>query len=253
MNVVIIEDEKPALSRLTKILQEVDEQIQIIATADSIISACEIFKSNPQIDLALMDIELADGQSFEIFKMVEVKCPVIFTTAYDEFAIKAFKVNSIDYLLKPINADDLKQSLRKFNQVHSQASSTINQVKNMLLELNQPAPYKTRFLIKTGNKMLSIATSELGYFLAAEKLVYAISANSPSKHVVDFTLDELENMLNPKDFFRINRHCLAQVTAIKTVHSYFNGKLKVELWPKPEEEIIVSREKASEFKKWLNS
>jgi two-component system response regulator LytT len=249
MNILIIEDETPALNRITKLVKDIDPNIRIIATADSIESACLVFATIPDIDLVLMDIELADGQSFDIFKQVEVYCPIIFTTAYDEFAIKAFKVNSIDYLLKPIDKMELEAALEKFKTIKQQGGSAL--IQNLIQQLTPAtSAFKNRFLIKSGTKLISIATEDIAYFMAAEKIVTVWMQNG-SKYIIDHTLEELESLLNPMQFFRLNRQCLSSIKAIKTVHTYFNGKLKIDIEPKASEEILVSRERSPDFKKWL--
>lgn len=251
MKILIIEDELPALRRLSKMLLELLPSAEILGTADTIDGAVALFTKHPEAELTLMDIELADGQSFEIFNRVPVKIPIIFTTAYDEFALKAFKVNSIDYLLKPIDPEELKQALDKFNRLHP-ASTALN-VEALLDSINNKSEtnHKQRFLIKTGQKYLSIHISEVAYFNASEKVVYIITKEQ-KKYIIDYTLDELEGMVNPKVFFRLNRQFLSQIEAIESISSYFNGKLKIHLNPMVSEEVLVSRERASEFKQWLN-
>lgn len=253
MRIIIIEDEAPALSRIKKMVYELEPDIEIIATADSIEQAVSVIKQNSKIDLILMDIELADGQSFEIFNLVTVHCPVIFTTAYDEFALKAFKVNSIDYLLKPIDKDELQKAFNKYKtlQKNNSVVDVNQQMQELLLNLKQPAgAYKTRFLVKQGQKLISIATDDIAYFFMYDKLCY-LQTNGNSRYVIDYTLDELMGMLNPALFFQLNRQTIASIACIQSVHTYFNGKLKVELKPALSNEVVVSRERASEFKDWL--
>lgn len=250
MNILIIEDEAPALNRIKKMVMEVEPNSVIIGTADSIESAVTLFSKNHNIDLALMDIELADGQSFEIFNRVSITCPVIFTTAYDEFALKAFKVNSIDYLLKPIDKDELKKAFEKFKNFN-QKNSFDERLKNLLQNLQEEkVKYKNRFLVKLGQKLISISDDEIAYFYSQDKLCFVLTKSS-NKYVVDYTLEELAKILQPEKFFHLNRKTIASISGISDVHTYFNGKLKVELLPKFEEETLVSREKATEFKEWL--
>ncbi|MES2778429.1 MAG: LytTR family DNA-binding domain-containing protein [Bacteroidota bacterium] len=255
MNVIIIEDEAPALTRLTKLIKEVDPSVSVVATADSIEAAVSLFEQYTSIDLALMDIELADGQSFEIFNRVTVKCPVIFTTAYDEFALKAFKVNSIDYLLKPIDVDDLKRAVSKlkaFQYAHTIPDYQL-QIRSLLVDFKtQSVSYKNRFLIKVGTKLVSIPVDQIAYFHASDKLVYVYTEHG-QKHIIDHTLDELMKVLEPAIFFQLNRQFVANIKSVQSVHTYFNGKLKVELKPGISEEVVVSRDKAGEFKNWLDS
>lgn len=255
MKVIIVEDETPALNRIKKLLLEVSPEAQIIATADSIENAVLLFQNHVhEVDLALMDIELADGQSFEIFNQVKITCPVIFTTAYDEFALKAFKVNSIDYLLKPIAKSELLQAIQKFRSVQKASINYAAELKQLISQLKpqtQIGNYKNRFLIKNGTKLQSISTDEIAYFYAHDKLVSLIT-HQQQNYIVDFTLDELATQLDPKLFFQINRQFIANFKSIKKIHTYFNGKLKVELYPTTKDEVIVSRERASEFKNWLD-
>lgn len=252
MNIAIIEDEIPALSRIKKLIAEVAPNSTILFTADSIASAVKLFEKHPDVDLALFDIELADGQSFDIFKQTEITCPIIFTTAYDEFALKAFKLNSIDYLLKPIDKDELQQAITKFNTLQYHQTDYTNKLQSLIESfVPQPVSYKSRFLIKNGNKLISLPVEDIAYFNASEKMVY-VHTTHQQKYIMDYSLDELSKQLNPQLFFQLNRQFIANVHSIKNIHSYFNGKLKVELLPNVEEEIIVSREKAVDFKQWLD-
>jgi DNA-binding LytR/AlgR family response regulator len=252
MRVIIIEDETPALIRLQKLIRKVEPEADIIGTADSIESAVELFAKNPQAELAFMDIELADGRSFEIFNRIQIKCPVIFTTAYDEFALQAFKVNSIDYLLKPVDADLLKQAIEKFKQLYN-SKTHLPDLTELLKQLQKPttAAVKNRFLLKVGTKWISVPLSDISCFYAADKSVYMLTMQK-QKYVMDESLDQLLPQLPEIDFFQLNRGCIASYKSIQSVHSYFNGKLKVELSPSPDEEVTVSRERAPEFKKWLD-
>ena len=252
MNIVIIEDETPALNRIKKLIEEVEPHAQIVGTADSIESAVTLFKSDKSIDLALCDIELADGQSFEIFKQVHITCPIIFTTAYDEFALKAFKLNSIDYLLKPIHKTELDQALKKFQSTRKPNTNYQIHIEQLVENLKpHTAQFKNRFLIKTGVKLISIPIEEIAYFHAFEKLVY-VYVTKGQKYIIDQSLDELIKVLNPKLFFQLNRQFIAHIQSIQQIHTYFNGKLKVELLPPVNDEVIVSRERAPEFKAWLD-
>jgi two-component system LytT family response regulator len=255
MKLLIVEDESPALSRITKLLKEIDSRIQILATADSIEAACAAFEKNTDFDLALMDIELADGQSFDIFKRTHVYCPVIFTTAYDEFALKAFKVNSIDYLLKPIDKNELKEAIEKFKSTQTfKPSALVQQQMEALLQQLKPVQlgFKNRFLIKTGTKLISVPIVDIAYFHATDKMVYLHTVKN-EKYIIDQSLDELISTLDPALFFHLNRQFIAHINSIKTVNAYFNGKLKVEINPPVNEDILVSRDRATEFKKWLDT
>lgn len=252
MNLLIVEDEIPAMQRIVKLVKEISPKANIVATTDSIESAVEAINNHPYIELALMDIELADGQSFDIFKKVSVSFPVIFTTAYDEFALKAFKVNSIDYLLKPIDKNELKQAFDKFNSTRLSPKIDIQlQLHELVKQMKTTeVVYKNRFLIKTGTKLVSVAADDILFLHASEKLVY-VHTKQGNKFVMDQTLDELSRILHPDKFFQLNRQYIAAIHAIRAVHQYFNGKLKIELLGSMEEDVIVSRERAPEFKQWM--
>jgi DNA-binding LytR/AlgR family response regulator len=253
MKVLIIEDEELGVERLTKHLNAIDPAIEVVGTAGSISDSVKWLHNHPHPDIILMDIELSDGQSFAIFNEVDIKSTVIFTTSYDEFALKAFKVNSIDYLLKPIKKDDLKNSLEKYNQLKQQyAPSPAVQIETLLSELKQQQKrsYRNRFLVKQGQRLVSIETTEIAYFFAEGRLCFFKTWNK-AKYIVDYTLDELEEMLDPQEFYRANRGFIVQVKCIAQIHTHLNGKLLLELEPPTEKEVVISREKASEFKEWL--
>jgi two-component system response regulator LytT len=254
MKIVIIEDEAPAARRIISLIKTLEPDFEILASLDSIESAVKWFASNPQPDLALMDIELADGQSFEIFNQVKITAPVIFTTAYDEYALKAFQVNSIDYLLKPIEEILLRKALDKFSDLKKQLSSPAPvsvDIEKLIRSLSQPRQAKSRFLVKQGDRLISIEKDQIAYFMSEEKLCFLITYDQ-KKYVMDYTLDEIENLIDTKQFFRLNRKFIASIKAIGSIHNYFNGKLKLILKPEVKEEVIVSREKAPFFKEWLD-
>jgi two-component system response regulator LytT len=254
MRIIIIEDETPAQRRLQKMMLELRPQSILVGTADSIEAAVALLQPQPAADLIFMDIELADGQSFEIFKQVNISIPVVFTTAYDAFALKAFEVNSIDYLLKPIRSEDLERSLKKWEQLRGtpQSSNAIDIA--AIVKAIRPAEtpqYKSRFLVHIGDKFLSLAIEQIAYFTTDEKLVMAYT-NENKKYPIDYSLDDLEGLLPPSTFFRANRQFICNIQSIKNIHNYFNGKLKLGLQPNPDKEVLVSREKAGQFKAWLD-
>jgi DNA-binding LytR/AlgR family response regulator len=252
MNIFIIEDEPLAVQKLTKLLLEVAPHIQIAGTADGIESSVEWLQVHPTPDLILMDIELCDGQSFEIFNQIEVKSPVIFTTSYDEYAIQAFKVNSIDYLLKPIKREDLERAFQKherLNQSHKQ-SIDISKLINELQKQNQPKEYRTRFLVKQGQRLMPVETTDIAYFFSEDGLTFFMTRDR-IKHLLDYTLEELDTMLDPKQFFRISRQFILEVRSVTQIHNHFNGKLKLDLRPSIDKEVTVSRERVSDFKDWM--
>lgn len=231
-------------------------EAEILAHLESIEFSVQWMMQHPFPDLLFMDIELADGQSFEIFNQIAVRCPVIFCTAYDEYALKAFKVNSIDYLLKPVEAHALKQSLEKLKAFKEQFASASTPVDfKLLLEQFSPKPnptYKKRFLIKVGEKFQQIETEHIAYFLSEDKISFLVT-HDQKRLILDNTLDELENMLDPRRFFRINKQFLASYPSIHAIHNYFNGKLKLQLAPDAKMEVLVSREKAPLLKEWLDT
>jgi two-component system LytT family response regulator len=261
MKILLIEDEELTARKMQRMLADVQSDAQLLATIGSVEESVEWLQSHQSPDLILMDIELADGQSFEIFNQVTVSCPVIFTTAYDEYAIKAFRVNSIDYLLKPVKEEDLRRALNKLQQLKqvliTQPDFLQTSLVNLLAQLSAPLPqatqvtnYRDRFMIKQGQRLFAIETDEIAYFFTRNKISF-IKTHDNREYMVDYTLDELDKMLNSKRFFRLNRQIIAELRAIEKVHLYFNNKLKIQLRPAFEEEVLVSRIKASDFKIWL--
>jgi DNA-binding LytR/AlgR family response regulator len=256
MQIFIVEDEELAVKKLQKTLLAVDPSIEIAGTADSIASAVEWLQQHVQPDLILMDIELADGQSFEIFNLVEVKSPVIFTTSYDEYALKAFKVNSIDYLLKPIQKEDMEAALEKFKslkKVYTRNNEQAINVSTLVKELQQTMQnkdYRKRFLVKHLQKLISVEVDHIAYFYSDDRLNF-FKTFDDKKYVIDYTIDEIEKMIDPQQFYRINRAFLVSVKSIDQIHDYFGNRLKLYLQPGIDKEALVSREKVSEFKEWM--
>jgi DNA-binding LytR/AlgR family response regulator len=258
MKILIVEDEELAVKKLQKTLASVDDSTEIVGVADSIKSSVEWLQQNPQPDLILMDIELSDGQSFEIFNLTEVKTPVIFTTSYDEFALKAFKVNSVDYLLKPVQKEDLEAALAKFRKMKESFGGTIMEkqdfsIDNLVKELHQklqPKEYRKRFLVKHAQKLVSITCDEIAYFYSDGRLNF-FKTNDNRKFVVDYTMDELEEMLDPEKYFRISRSFYVSVACIEKIEDYFGNRLILQLNPPVDKEALVSREKVTDFKKWM--
>jgi DNA-binding LytR/AlgR family response regulator len=251
--VLIIEDEKPASEWLLQLILKFDAHIKVLAVVDSVSSATDWFQQNPSPDLVFMDIQLADGLSFEIFERVKVPCPVIFTTAYEEYAIKAFKVNSIDYLLKPIAYNELEAAFQKFgdrskkaNEVQPVTIDLLNKVKEMLHK-----PYKTRFVIKTGEHLKSIPVEDIQFFYSLEKATYLCTTDFKT-YLVDYSLDRISEMVDAHRFFRINRKYILSNQSIFDIVSYSNSRLKIKLKKPGEENIIVSRDKVQAFKEWLD-
>ena len=256
MKVLIIEDEQLGAEALKNLLLACDNTIEVLSIKDSIVSSAEWLSLHDVPDLIFMDIELADGQCFELFKEVEIKSPVIFTTSYDEYALKAFRFNSVDYLLKPISAAELKRSLLKVEGLKRQLTekgSIKKEWERLMVQFNNRQPveeYRDRFLVKQGQRFLSINVSDIAYFFTKEKISF-IRTIEGKEYFLDYTLDQLQPLLMPKEFYRINRQIIASHTSVVQVHTWFNGKLKVELSPPINEEVIVSRDKAKDFRQWL--
>jgi two-component system, LytTR family, response regulator LytT len=252
MNIFIIEDEPLAVQKISKLLVEVEPNTTISGTADGIESSVEWLQNNPSPDLILVDIELCDGQSFEIFNLIEIQSPVIFTTSYDEYAIQAFRVNSVDYLLKPIKKDDLSRALQKyerFNYNHT-ASIDISKLVTELKKQNAPREFRSRFLVKQGQKLIPIEVDEIAYFFSEDGISFFVSFDRV-KYIFDYSLEDVEQMIDPKLFFRISRQFILGIKSIVQIHNHFNGKLKLDLKPSIEREITVSRERVADFKAWL--
>lgn len=250
MKILILEDEPLAAKRLESLMKSVEPNAEILAKLESVRSAVKWFNEHPQPDLILMDIQLADGLSFELFQQVDITAPIIFTTAYDEYAIRAFKVNSVDYLLKPIEQDELEAAVDKFKmQLQPNVQDQIGKVLETLL--GQKTEWKTRFLLKAGARFDVVEVADVAYLYAEDKVVFLVTKDQ-KKYFVDDTLDELEQKLNPKSFFRLNRKYFSQLSAIERIEPHFNGRLKIKLRHRDDDDIYVSREKAEAFKKWLD-
>ena len=254
MKVLVIEDEAPAARRLQRLLQEAYPHMEVLQVLDNVEDSIAWLRNYPQPDLIFMDIQLSDNLSFVIFENVEVESPVIFTTAYDEYALRAFKVNSIDYLLKPIEIQDLESSIQKLDRLKTgKLTVTPDLADTLVRNVTQGGnAYKSRFLIKKGEQLISIPVGEAARFIYENKITFLVTWEN-RKYLLDYPLDELEKMLDPQVFFRLNRQCIAHIDAIQSIHSHFNGKLKVHLkGQNGSDGLMVSREKATTFKEWLN-
>ncbi len=253
MNVLIIEDEVPAAEKLERYLKRYDQDIAVLDKLNSVTSSVAwLEKDQQKVDLIFMDIQLLDGKSFEIFDQVKIHRPIIFITAFDEYAIDAFKVNSVDYLLKPITFDDLSTSLEKFDDLKKNLGTshdTGQGVQELLKQLQQKS-YKNRFMVKLGEHIKSITTDRVEFFFAEGRNVYLVT-NENRKFIIDFRLEDLEEMLDPKVFFRANRTFILNIDAITDVVVYSNSRLKAIPRLDFDKEIIVSREKVSAFKDWF--
>ncbi|WP_338876102.1 LytTR family DNA-binding domain-containing protein [Spirosoma sp. SC4-14] len=256
MNVVIIEDENLTAKRLESLLLKYDPAIKVLNRIPSVAEAVDWLNEpdRPTIDLVFMDIHLEDDLGFRIFEQAELNTPVVFTTAYDEYMIQAFKVNSIDYLLKPINYDELVAAIEKYKALKKQfgqASSApdLETILNLIGRQKQ-TEYKDRFMITVGTKIRSIDTNDVAYFFLEEKVVFLVTKDGLTLPV-DYSLDKLTQLLNPKQFFRISRQYLVSLPAIQTIHTFSAGKLKLDLVPKTKHDVFVSGDRMTEFKEWL--
>jgi len=251
MNVLIIEDEPQAAERLARLVMKLRPAGKIMALLDSVRRSVEWLSSNPAPDAILMDIQLADGLSFGVFDQIKVNCPVIFTTAYDEYALKAFKVNSIDYLLKPIDEAELRTAFEKLELLRGDTPSNkmMESIANVMQMLTKK--YKERFVIRIGEHLRTVETSNILFFISQDKATFAQAADN-RKHLLDFTMDQLEGLLDPSRFFRINRKYLVSREAIHDMITHTNSRLKLVLRGCDDADIIVARERVQEFRAWLD-
>src|SRR6056297_496288 len=251
MKTLIIEDENLAAERLEKQLQEIDPSIQVLDKIGSVKDSVKWLRNNTA-DLIFLDIQLSDGISFNIFNQLTVPTPVIFTTAYDQYAIKAFNLNSVAYLLKPIRKSELKESLEKYKSMKS--AFGINFEHMMATYQGRKPEYKKRFLIRIGDKYKKVETNEIAYFYALEKSIFFKTFAGKTLNI-DYSLDALEELLNPEQFFRINRKYIVNIEAIDNMVAWGRGRIKLDLKPALEEEMeaIVSVERSGDFKNWLNA
>ena len=258
MNILIVEDEELAVEKLRYTIASIEQNAEITGCTGSISETVDWLQQHPQPDIILMDIELSDGQSFEIFNQVNVQSKVIFTTSYDEYALKAFKVNSIDYLLKPVQKDDLRAAFDKYKRLTAEAVSAsgswqeIN-IRLLLQELQrqvQPREYRPRFLVKQGQKHLPVETERIAYFFVDDRVI-CFKTKDNKRYLVDYTMDEIEGQIDPNRFFRINRSFIISIECISQLHDYTNSRLVLQLQPEFNKEVIVSREKVQDFKRWI--
>lgn len=251
MKALIIEDEVLAAQSLQKLVSEVAPETEIIGILQSIEESVAWFGENPMPDLVFMDIHLADGSSFAIFEQVQITCPIIFTTAYDEYALKAFEVSSIDYLLKPINRNDLTRAMNKFKAFVGDKSFDNQAITNLLQQFGASKKYKSCFLVPERDKLIPLATTNIAYFYIDTKTVKAVTLDERTYYMSQ-TLDDIMVQLNPDDFFRANRQFIVSRKAIKDLTIWFGNKLSLNLLVKIPEEIIISKAKVAEFKNWFS-
>lgn len=249
MNVVIIEDERLSAQRMVRLLSELKHDINVIAVLDSVKSATDWFNKSPNVDLAFMDIQLGDGLSFDIFNQTKVSCPVIFTTAFDEYSLRAFKVNSIDYLLKPIDIQEVELAINKFIDI--QIPIDYHQKLNGLLS-SMTKKYKERFVVKIADRIKTVETANVLYFYSMGKASF-LHSNENREYDIEQTLEQLEEMLSPIHFFRINRKYIIHINSIGEIISWNNSRLKIKLKACNDDDIFVSRERVKAFKEWLDT
>ncbi len=255
MRAVIVEDEALVANNLRKLIGDTEPETEILAVLPSLKAALDWFGRHPEPDLVFMDIQLSDGVSFDLFKSISLQCPIIFTTAYNEYAIRAFKVNSIDYLLKPVDREDLQAAFQKFHRLQKQQprEDFRGQLELLLRDLQgggAPRKYKERFMVHARNRIIPVAAGATAYFFK-EEIIFLVTTDG-QRHVSDYhTMEELEHVLDPAAFFRANRQYILHLQSIESIRTHATGKLTVRLKPPLNVEIDISREKAPSFKDWL--
>lgn len=250
MNILIIENEKPAAERLVRLLMKIDKSISILGIIETVEETINRLQENPKPDLILMDIQLDDGLCFEVFEAVSVDIPVIFTTAYDEYTLKAFKVNSVDYLLKPVDEELLRAAIAKFMKLYGDNDPFRRDFKQLLFEFRNQ--HKSRFLIKIGEKYRSVPAGEISHFHINERNVF-LSDLQGKDYGIDYSLEQLQTMLDARKFFRINRECIVNIDAIALMYSYSSSRLQLTLKNIEKSDLfVVSRDKVGEFKRWID-
>lgn len=252
MKILIIEDEAFAADALEKLILDFKPDTRVLDKLESVEESVEWFSSHPHPDLVFCDIHLSDGSSFEIFEKTPINAPVIFTTAYNEYAIEAFKVNSIDYLLKPVKKEELERAIIKYEDLsRSSFGAEMEKIQHLLLQTQSSRNKKSRFLVKSGQTIKSIGSEEVAYFMAEEGVVLLVSFDS-KRYVINYTLDQLNDQLDSKVFFRANRQLIVNIHAVKEVHPYFKGRLQLVLEPQLAGDQVISSSKAASFKEWLD-
>lgn len=255
MKVVIVEDEVLSQEQLERMLQRIGTsagltgtELEVVAKLDSVKGCKAFFSQFPQVDLVFMDIHLADGNAMDFLKEFPITTPIIFTTAFDQYALNAFKVNAVDYLLKPIDKNELETAIRKHVRLTSQQQNEL--LENIRL-LTKGNTYKNRFMVKLGDSLSSIKTEEIHHFISEDGMVFLVTT-AGKRFPLDYNLDQLENLVDPAHFFRINRKVIIRLDSIQKVASYFNSRLKIHALHLPEDDAIVSRERAGKFKEWFS-
>lgn len=250
MNILIVENEMPAADKLIRLLKKLDKSVTITGIVETVEEAINRLQEVPQPDLILMDIQLDDGLCFEIFETINIDTPVIFATAYDEYTLKAFKVNSVDYLLKPIDEESLKAALGKYKKLYADKSPFKTDFRLLLNEFRNQ--YKSRFLIKIGDKFKSVPVKEISHFHICEKNVFLKDFQNKD-YGIDYSLEQLQGILDPRKFFRINRDCIVNIDAVTLMYSYSSSRLQLTLKNEEKNDLfVVSRDKVTGFKKWVD-
>ncbi|WP_109853263.1 LytTR family DNA-binding domain-containing protein [Aquimarina sp. AU58] len=258
MNVVIIEDETSVAQNLSDLLLEINPKIKVLVVLETVRGSIQWFQQNKPPDIAFFDIKIADGSSFEILEKMTLSFPIIFTTAFDEYALKAFKYNSIDYLLKPINKSDLKKAILKYKNLYTHDKTILKdnarliEIIKEIKESTKNNIYKNSFLVSYRNQLIPLSTNDISYFYLENQIIY-IRTNENKTYKTHSTLETLEKQLNPFLFFRVNRQCIVSKRAIKSVNVYEKRKLKLFLYPEHSFEIVISKLKATNFKKWMKN
>jgi DNA-binding LytR/AlgR family response regulator len=251
MNILIIENERPAAEKMVKMLKKANRSINVLGIIETVEEAINRLQVKPDPDLIMMDIQLDDGLCFEIFETISVDIPVIFTTAFDEYTLRAFKVNSVDYLLKPVDEKSLLSALAKFKKLHYDDRDPFKKDFRQLINEFR-SQYKSRFLIKIGEKFRSVVTSEISHFHINERSLFLTDYNGKD-YGIDYSLEQLQDMLDPKKFFRINRECIVNIDSIALMYSYSSSRLQLTLKNIEKSDLfVVSRDKVTDFKKWAD-
>lgn len=245
--IVLLEDESLTAKRTRQLVLECDSSAQIVATIPSVSATVEWLSNNPQPDLFLMDVHLEDDLVFQLFEKIEIKTPIIFITAYDEYVVKAFKVNSIDYLLKPLEREHLEAALKKFKSVGEYYTQSSLQA---LAKSGSSTVVRERFMITVGKKLITVPVSDIAFFTLEFRNVF-LTTKDGQHYPINYSLDAVSHMVDPKLFFRVNRQCIVSMSAIKSASQYSPGKIKIELVPAPKEAVFVSGDRMSDFKEWL--
>jgi len=250
MIVLVVENEIPAADKIVRLLKKIDKTITILGVIETVEEAINQLQEKPQPDLILMDIQLDDGLCFEIFETINVEIPVIFTTAYDEYTLKAFKVNSVDYLLKPIDEKSLKTAIEKFKKVYGDKDPFKRDFRQLLYEFRNQ--YKSRFLVRIGDKYRSFPAGEISHFHIIERNVF-LNDHQDKDYGIDYSLEQLQSMLDPRKFFRINRDCIVNIDSISLMYSYSSSRLQLTLKNREKGDLfVVSRDKVADFKRWID-